>query len=170
MLVCYLVGSLISCRDNNSKTSTGGAAKDFRLDTLDHKRFYLNQHREKVVLLVFWATWCSICKAEMIALKPLRQIPYSENLVIASVCTDPENINDVQEIVKNLDIDYAVLLDREAKVFHKYKLSAVPTTIVIDQMGNISLVREGYSSAIMKQIKTKVADLLASKRSTKWEH
>jgi peroxiredoxin len=169
LLVCCLAGLLIviGCRGSGSEAGVGGPAKDFRLDTLAHERFYLNQHRGQVVLLVFWSTWCSFCKEEMVELKSLQQMPDSANLAIAAICTDPENINDVQEIVKKLDIGYPVLLDREAKVFSDYELSVVPTTIVIDRAGNISLVRQGYSSAIMKQIRTKITDLLATEKSTK---
>jgi hypothetical protein len=39
-------------------------------------------------------------------------------------------------------------------------MSAVPTTIVIDQAGKISLTRQGYDPAIMQQIKKNIETLL----------
>lgn len=133
---------------------------DFRLDTLSHDRFYLNQYRGKVVVLAFWATWCIPCKAELVELKSLAVLPEFKNVYIAAVCTDPENIDDAKKIIKTLALDYPVLLDKQANVFNKLGMSAVPTTIVIDQTGKISLTRQGYDPAIMQQIKKNIEALL----------
>jgi len=81
---------------------------------------------------------------------------------VAAVCKDPENIDDVETIVKSLAIGYPVLLDKEAKVFKELGMFAVPTTIVIDQTGKISLVRQGFDAGIMRQIKKKIESLIAS--------
>lgn len=164
VLVFCLAGLLVGCKKDGDKPST---ARDFRLDTLSHDRFYLNQQRGKVVVLAFWATWCRFCKGEMIELKSFADIPGAENLVVAAVCTDPENINNVRKIVKTLGVDYPVLLDRGQKVARSYRISTLPTTIVIDQAGYIRLTSRGYSPAIMRRIKAKVKSVLASNGSEK---
>jgi len=135
---------------------------DFRLDTLEHERFYLNQYRGKVVVLAFWSTWCVVCKSELTELKPIATAPEYKDVVVAAVCNDSENIDDVKTIVKSLAIDYPVLLDKEAKVFKELGMSAVPTTIVIDRTGKISLARQGFDAGIMRQIKKKIESLIAS--------
>jgi cytochrome c biogenesis protein CcmG/thiol:disulfide interchange protein DsbE len=157
-LIIFLGG----CRDDKSIVSSENGVVDFRLDTLEHGRFYLNQYRGKVVVLAFWSTWCTVCKSELVELKSLSAVPQYKNLVVAAVCNDPENIDDVKTITKSLGIDYPVLLDKNAKVFKKLKMLAVPTTVVIDQSGKVSFTREGYDSNIMKQIKTSAESLLAS--------
>lgn len=162
-----VVAFLCGCRDDKDAFSTDNGAIDFRLDTLRHERFYLNQYRGKVVVLTFWSTWCTVCKSEMVELKSFAAAPEYKNLVIAAVCNDPENIDDVKTIIQALDINYPVLLDKKANVFKKLKMSAVPTTIVIDHAGKISLTRQGYDANIMKQIKTSVESLLAEERSSK---
>jgi len=167
ILTLCVVAFLCGCRDDKDALSTDNGAIDFRLDTLRHERFYLNQYRGKVVVLTFWSTWCTICKSEMVELKSFASAPEYKNLVIAAVCNDPENIDDVKTIVQSLDINYPVLLDKKANVFKKLKMSAVPTTIVIDQAGKISLTRQGYDANIMKQIKTSVESLLAVERSSR---
>ena len=167
ILALCVVAFLCGCRDDKDAFSTDNGAIDFRLDTLRHERFYLNQYRGKVVVLTFWSTWCTICKSEMVELKSFVSAPEYKNLVIAAVCNDPENIDDVKTIVQALDINYPVLLDKKANVFKKLKMSAVPTTIVIDQAGKISLTRQGYDANIMKQIKTSVESLLAVERSSR---
>ena len=157
---------LSSCGADSDKVSPGDIAKDFRLDTLTHKRFYLNQHKDKVVVLVFWTTWCSVCKTELVELNSLRKnLPGGKNLVVAGICSDPENINDIKQFAKNLNIDYPVLLDKRRSVTGRYGISSFPTTVIIDQKGVVSFVREGYNSAIANQVKTKIAGLFVSGES-----
>ena len=161
--IAILVGLsvlLSGCGTDNDKINPGNIAKDFRLETLTHKRFYLNQHKDKVVVLVFWTTWCSICKTELVELKSLKDIPGGDNLVVAGICSDPENINDVKQLTESLGIDYPVLLDEGQTVTGGYKISSFPTTVIIDQKGVVSFIREGYNSAVANQVKTKVAGLL----------
>jgi peroxiredoxin len=155
------------CRKDKNAESVEGSAVDFRLDTLAHDRFYLNQYRGKVVVLAFWSTWCTVCKSELVELKSFAASPQYKNVVVAGVCNDPENIDDVKTIAKTLGIDYPVLLDKKAKVFNMLKMQAVPTTIVIDKNGKIDFSREGYDANIMNQIKTSVESLLASDGSGK---
>jgi len=146
--------------------SVGEQARDFRLDTLTRERFYLNQHRGQVVVLAFWATWCSSCKQELVALKTLSEVSSPNRLMVASICTDPENLDSVKAIARSLDISYPVLLDTGAHIFRQYNLRGYPTTIIIDQRGSVSFMRAGYSSAIMKQITMKVESLLVPDAST----
>jgi peroxiredoxin len=65
----------------------------------------------------------------------------------------------------DMHINYPILLDRGEKVSRKYKVSVLPTTIVIDKAGKIGFKSQGCDSTIMEQLKTKVAGLLVSKET-----
>jgi peroxiredoxin len=160
ILIFCFAAVIGGCRSDNDSVRTKSEVIDFRLDTLGHERFYLNQYRGKVVVLAFWSTWCATCKSELVELKSFAAAPEYKNLVVAAVCNDPENIDDVKTIAKTLAIDYPVLLDKQ-----KLGMSAVPTTIVIDQTGKVSLTRQGYDAGIMRQIKKNIETLLASDKS-----
>jgi peroxiredoxin len=139
------------CR--NKPAITNNEPIDFRLDTLGHDRFYLNQYRGKNVVIVFWSTWCIPCKSELIALKAFVADIQFKDVTFAAVCNDPENLDDVKKIVQTLGFNYPVLLDTDAKVANKFNVSAVPTALIIDREGKISLRTEGYAPEIMEQIK-----------------
>jgi peroxiredoxin len=132
---------------------------DFRLDTLTHERFYLNQYRGKIVVLEFWSTWCTVCKQEMVELKALANEFPPEKVAFAGICNDPENLDGVKAVVESLSITYPVLLDYKARLYNKLGITAVPTTLVIDQQGRVALAREGYDSATLKQIKSGIERL-----------
>jgi len=164
LLVCICV-LLTSCGRDGDTVIPGEAAKDFRLDTLTHERFYLNEHKGKVVVLVFWTTWCSACKGELVELNTIKDVSMNGDLVVAGICSDPENIDTLKEVTETLNIEYPVLLDKGQTVTGKYKVSAFPTTIIIDQKGIVSFIREGYNSSIASQLKTKISSLSVSDQS-----
>ena len=111
-------------------------------------------------MLVVWSTTCSVCKREMVALKELQDELGPKGLVVASVCTDPEDLGEVRRIVGGLGVGYPVLLDRGGGVAGKYGVRAVPTTVVVDPEGRMRLVREGYSPALMRQLRRTVEGLI----------
>jgi peroxiredoxin len=165
VIFCF-TALLDGCRKNKDISAyPKNEVIDFRLDTLNHQRFYLNQYRGKVVLLAFWATWCNICKSEMVEMKSFAAEPEYKNVVIAAVCNDPENIDDVKSIIKTLDVNYPVLLDKDAKVSKELEIAAFPTIIVIDQAGKISLTRQGYGPGTIPQIKKHIDSLFVSDKN-----
>ncbi|UCH96749.1 MAG: TlpA family protein disulfide reductase [Candidatus Aminicenantes bacterium] len=157
-----LVLSLISCGTTGGPPGIGKKAANFRLNTLEHERFYLNQHKGKVVVLVFWTTWCRACKTEMKVLQDFTALPVWRDVTVAAVCTDPENLSDAKSIVENLKISYPVLLDPGARLFHKFQLTAYPTTLIFDRQQRLSFLRVGYDQFVMNQVKSKVLSLVRS--------
>jgi len=133
---------------------------DFRLPTLEHGRFYLNEHSGKTVLLVFWATYCQPCKAELTALNELYQSIPADRTTLAAICIDPENIDEVNQIISGLNINYPILLDYNSGIFKKLGLNLTPTTILIAPGGNVVLNQGGYDHQIKKQIQAKTQQLL----------
>ncbi len=160
LILWGLLLSLLNCGKTDGPPGIGDAAANFHLNTLKHERFYLNQHKGKVVVLVFWATWCRSCKTQMVALQAPGTLPDPRDVTVAAVCTDPENLGDVKNIVNNLGISYPVLLDHGARLFNKFQLTAYPTTLIFGPNQRLRLVRVGYDRAIMNQVKLKVMDLL----------
>lgn len=158
-LVPALILSITGCGSNDNTIDIGDTVSDFRLDTLTRERFYLNDHKDRIVVLLFWATWCRPCKTEMVELQTLTKQPGWKNVTAAAVCSDPENIDLAENIVRNLELTYPILMDYESKLFDKFGLSAHPTTLIIDRHQRVSFIRVGYDSNIMAQINSKVFSL-----------
>lgn len=166
ILACCIGVLLVGCGRRSGGLKPGTAAPDFRLENLSRERFYLNQQKGKVVVAVFWATWCPYCTPHIAEMKAVRKAFSQEDAVIVGVCLDPENMGDLKRKVKETGIDYPMLLDVGGKVGAQYKVSGLPATVVIDQAQVVSMVTAGYSPAIVKQIKSKVSALIASRKGT----
>jgi thiol-disulfide isomerase/thioredoxin len=89
-------------------------APDFTLQTLDGKTMRLSDWRGKAVLLNFWATWCGPCKIETPWLVELQNQYGSQGLQIVGVAMDDSGKDEIARFVKEMGMNYPVLLGKEA--------------------------------------------------------
>jgi len=64
VFVCLVTAVFSSCQ-NRSALAVGSAAPDFTLEDSNGASAKLSGYKGKVVLLDFWATWCTGCKVEI---------------------------------------------------------------------------------------------------------
>ena len=129
-------------------------APDFSLFNLNGKRVSLTDLRGKIVVLDFWATWCMPCIASMPAMKMLSsRHPEVEFLFIATREPGTDAEARIRSYVKNNKFPINVLIDKSTikdpktvSVADAYKLTGIPTKIVIDSHGKLRFSTVGYSS------------------------
>ena len=129
---------------------------DFELLGLDGELHRLSDHRGRVVLLNFWATWCASCRSEIPELNQLRREIPVEELAILGISTDKEGLAVVRPYAEELAMAYTVLLDPAAvstKMFGG--LAGFPMTFILDREG---LIYSSYLGAQEK--KTFLEDVL----------
>ncbi|MBW2526860.1 MAG: TlpA family protein disulfide reductase [Deltaproteobacteria bacterium] len=158
-----VVALLWGCRDEPSSAGRDGPpAPAIKLESLDHERFYLRDHRGKPVVLLFWDTSCVVCKRQMVELERMRKSLGPSRLVVASVLNDPENAAAARRMIAGLGLGFPALLDRGGKVAAAYRVGGFPTTVVVTPEGRLGLVREGYTEPLMKQLRTELERHLES--------
>ena len=136
-------------------------ARDFRLDSLSHGRFYLHDQRGKCVVLVFWSVACRPCKAELAFLGEMQRELADERFVIAALCTDAETPDQARRAIEPLAIDYPVLLDAGGAVAAAWDAQTVPTTVIIAPDGAEAWRRTGYDASDGRAIRAHVQRLLS---------
>lgn len=142
--------------------SAAGAASDFTLRDVDGRDVRLSDFAGKVVLIDFWATWCTPCEAEIPHLQRLHETYSKQGLVVLGIAMDgPETVANVAPFVRRNNLTYTVLLDEETKVVAVYNPKrTAPLTLLIDRSGKISRVRQGYDPGDEKLIEDDVKKLL----------
>jgi thiol-disulfide isomerase/thioredoxin len=104
--------------------------------TLDGKNLALNDLRGKVVLINFWATWCSPCRAEIPSLVDL-QARYRDHLSIVGLSLDDGPVDAVKNFASALRMNYPIAIVGE-DVAHTFgEMIGLPTTLLIDRTGRI---------------------------------
>jgi len=121
----------------------GAIAPAFRLQNTAGQRVALRDlQRKGLVLVNFWATWCSLCKAEVPILNKVYQDFDSKGVTVIGVA-----VEDRQDMVatyrKRHDVQYPVLLDTSGDVSRDYGLFALPMTVLVDQKGTVVLRKYG---------------------------
>ncbi len=164
LLLILFIAMLIGC-EGNTRQNGVAAYPDFCLeDSSTRQRFYLNQHKGRIVLLVFVSTGCAYCKLELNALGIYKDRMDQLGVVAVSILMDPENRSSSEYGLAASKNIYPVLLDWKKKVSRQFNIYAVPTAVVIDQEGAETFRRSGYSSAIMEEIQRHLAVLAEKKQ------
>ena len=117
--------------------------KDFETSTPDGGSVKLSDFRGKVVFLNFWATWCPPCKEEMPAMERLYRKYKAQGLVVLAISMDSEGASVVDPFVKQHALTFRIGLDRKGAVAGLYGVRALPSTMIIDRRGNLSLIALG---------------------------
>lgn len=104
-------------------------------------------------LVEFWASWCAPCRQEMPYILNTYKEYHNKGLNIVSISID----SDKQSWLKALDeekLPWGQLLDQKSEAFKEYNLTGVPSSILLDEEGNILLVnaRGGWLDAAMQEI------------------
>ena len=124
----------------------GQAAPDFDLQTLDGKNTKLSDFRGKAVLLNFWATWCGPCKIEMPWFVELQKQYGPQGLQIVGVAMDDSSTEDIAKFVKEMDVNYPILLGKESVGQSYGGVGVLPTTFFINRDGKFVAREFGLQS------------------------
>jgi len=122
-------------------TKIGSEAPLFQLSSPDGQVIRLDGLRGRVVLLNFWATWCSPCRQEIPDLVKL-QTDWGDSVRIVGVDLQ-ESAADVGAFATRLQMNYPLALDRDGEVASFYKIKGLPTTFFLDSQGVIRDLRIG---------------------------
>src|SRR5690349_1665651 len=85
-------------------------APEFSLKDINGKSVTLADFSGKVVLLNFWATWCVPCRAEIPDLVKKQREYQSQGLRVVGITYPPEEVPEVRRFVRELKINYPVVI------------------------------------------------------------
>lgn len=115
----------------------------------------------ELIVLDFWATWCSPCVKSIPKLVELSDKYDVEKVSFVGINEDsPRNTNKVKPFVQSLGISYPVLLDPNQEIMNELMVNSYPTLLVINTIGEVLFTHEGYSSGDEYLIEEEIDKLL----------
>lgn len=118
-------------------TLLGRPAPDFTLASLDGDTVSLASFRGQVVLLNFWASWCTACIAEHGVLVEAEQTYGPAGLRIVGVVYDDSREN-ARRWMALRGGNWVNLMDPGSRTAIEYGLTGVPETVFIARDGRVA--------------------------------
>jgi len=127
-----------------ARPQKGFRAPDLTLLNLEGQEVSLSDFRGKLVLVNFWATWCSPCRQELPAIQ--AQYESTDDLVVLGV-NFQEGADEVRPFVTEAGLTFPVLLDETGRATLIYRVRGLPTSFLVDADGLIAAVHVGPMTA-----------------------
>jgi thiol-disulfide isomerase/thioredoxin len=117
----------------------GATFPDFSEKDVDGRPLSISNHKGKVVLIDFWATWCPPCRAEIPNVVAVYQKYHDKGFDIIGVSLD-EDQQKLLDFTKQNDMTWQQFFDGQGwkdKLAVKYGIRSIPATFLLDGEGKI---------------------------------
>src|SRR6266853_5573477 len=112
-------------------------APDFALQDATGKTVKIKNYRGKVVLLDFWATWCTGCKKEIPWFSEFQRTYGAKGFAVVGVSLDEGGWNVLKPFLAENKVPYRMLLGDEPTA-KRYGIENLPDTFLIDRKGRVA--------------------------------
>lgn len=151
-LVAFVISAIISLFILTGCKSSYG---DFKLMDIDGNEMSLSDFAGKIVVLNFWATWCSPCRVE---------IPYFIEVYnkykdkgVQFIGVSNEDASTLRSFAEDYNINYPILIDN-AGVIEEWGIRAIPTTFILNKDGKVIFKNIGMMTR--EQLENNIEDAL----------
>ncbi|HEX6325495.1 MAG TPA: redoxin domain-containing protein [Jiangellaceae bacterium] len=108
----------------------------------DGAEFNLADARGEIVVLNVWGSWCPPCREEAPALQAIHEEFAGDGVRFVGVNTRDYNTTDALRFEEEFGITYPSVVDTDGRRLLAFRdtlpPNAIPTTLVIDQAGNLA--------------------------------
>lgn len=160
--------NLYSCKsqtedDRGYIVKVGELAPDFECKLNNGETFKLSDHKGKVVMLQFTASWCGVCRKEMPYIESdIWQKHKNKDFVLVGIDRD-EPLETVNKFAAQTKITYPLGLDDNADIFALYanRKAGITRNIIIDKDGKIVMLTRLFNTEEFNKMKVVIDDLLS---------
>ena len=108
---------------------------------IDGTEFKSDNYADKPLMIHFWATWCPTCKLEIGNFHTL-----SKEFNVITIAVQSGSNEELQTYMKERELDFALINDRNGVLAKKFAITAYPTTFIFDKNAEVAFSEVGYSS------------------------
>jgi thiol-disulfide isomerase/thioredoxin len=153
-------GSTDGLASGTESSLVGQPAFVFGLNLLDGRRFHLAEHKGRVVVLDFWATWCGPCMQTMPLVESVVREFADRGVELLAVDLE-EQPQQIKATLERHKMNVPVALDHDGAVAAKYAVTAIPQTVVIDRDGKIARLFVGGGKKTADALRKALTELTA---------
>lgn len=152
-LSLLLAGAMVA----PSRAAAPAVLPPLALPDLDGKAHQAAQEwKGKVVVVDFWATWCTGCRETIPVLARLHDKFAPKGLVVAGVSTDKGPKEKVAKFVRKMKMPYQVLWDADDTQSKVFGFEGLPSVYVFGRDGKLLKAMPQYTAAQEKEMEALV--------------
>ena len=147
LLLLFAFGMAGAAELKNGDAPPAVLGKDRHGDPVD-----LATLRGKVVVVTFWASWCTYCLKELPVLDVLQKHAGEELLQVVAVNVK-DSTQDYRLMTRQMS-NYSISMtrDRDGKIADAYGVTAYPNLWIIDPQGKVAAHHRGYTEDALERI------------------
>jgi len=136
--MCPFLASQTTPQPAQPAPQVGQPAPDFILSDSTRSPVKLSAYKGKVVLLDFWATWCTGCKVEIPWYVEFQNKYRNDGLTAIGVSMDDDGWKSVKPFLEEHKLNYPVVIANQDLTTRYGGLPSLPMTLLIDRDGKIA--------------------------------
>ena len=152
--------SLFAQAANLKPYPANASTPPLKLEDLQGKVHDLAEYRGQVVLVQFWATYCTPCRKEMPSMnkliKKMGDVPFKILAIDMG-----ETKHEVTKFVNEVKPEFTILMDTSGQAINAWRVFAAPSNFIVDPQGKIRYTLFGGvewdSDELVKQLKALAA-------------
>jgi len=157
-VICFLLTLQTACKATQPEHKVPPPIKAV---TVTGQSISLEQYKGQVVVLDFFATWCSPCRESIPHLVALDGKYRKQGLRVVGLSVD-DDAPALKEFIGQQKIGYPVAVaDKNLKI--AYRISSIPQIIIIDKQGLIVDKFLGFDESAAGDMEKTIKRLLAAK-------
>ncbi len=129
------------------KKNAADKIPDISLLTYEGKPYSFGPKDTSVTLVVFWATWCQPCLAEIPTLVHLQEVYGNRGFRVVGINIDDAEGSQAISITMHFGVNYPVLIGDQETETAFGGLRALPTSFLVGRDGRIKQKLEGLYPA-----------------------
>ena len=119
----------------------------------------LETYKGKVVLVDFWASWCSPCLQSFPWMNELQQRHSKDGFVVLAVNMDQDRAL-ADAFLKKTVVGFRIEYDPQGTIAQKFEVQAMPTSFLIDRSGKVRASHQGFREKQRAEREDEIQQLL----------
>jgi len=149
------------------KVEANIATPALKLESLKGETVDLKDEIGKVVLVQFWATYCTPCRVEMPSMNKLIKKLEEEKVPFKIIAVNMgETKEEVQKFVDVVKPEFTILMDSTGENTQAWNVFAAPSNFLIDTKGKIRYTLYGGVEWDSEDITKAIKDLASEKEAS----